>query len=485
MFHKFYISIILVAILSLNFKAARGQHPNIIYILADDLGYGDVSAYNPNSKILTPAIDALSNEGMRFTDAHTNSSVCSPTRYGILTGRYAWRSRLKKGVLWSYDKPLITPDRITVAQMLKDQGYQTACIGKWHLGLDWSYNQDDKVDFSRPIKNGPTSLGFDYFFGISASLDIPPYIYIEGEKSTTNSIDSISGKTGKGFWRPGPIGNDFKHHEVLDTFFSKSIQYIRQASVRDKPFFLYLPLPSPHTPILPSSRFSGSTQTNEYGDFVRMTDHKIGELLKLLKELDLDKNTLVIFTSDNGCSPTANFKELRSVGHDPSGGFRGHKADIYEGGHRVPFVVRWPGMVKPGSLNDQTICLTDFMATCADILKLPLNDSTAEDSFSLIPLLIPTSNTIYQRTNTIHHSIDGFFAIRKGDWKLALCSGSGGWSNPTEEQAKKDQLPTRQLFNLKNDPGEQHNLSEKFPDLVNKLKTELENTMIKGSSKIK
>lgn len=482
-FYTYSIQLILVVALMLTSILSRGQRPNIIYILADDLGYGDVRAYNPNSKIPTPSIDALANAGMRFTDAHTNSSVCSPTRYGILTGRYAWRSRLKKGVLWSYDKPLITTDRMTVAQLLKNQGYQTACIGKWHLGLDWTYGEEGEVDLHQPIQNGPTRLGFDYFFGISASLDIPPYVYIEGEKTTALSIDSIAEKTGKEFWRAGPIGDDFQHREVLDTFFSKSIQFIKQASVHDKPFFLYLPLSSPHTPILPSNSFTGRTETNAYGDFVQMTDHKIGELLQVLKELGLDNNTMIIFTSDNGCSPTANFKELKSVGHDPSAGYRGHKADIYEGGHRVPFVVKWPGVVRPGSTNDQTICLTDFIATCSDLLNVPLNDSTAEDSHSLLPILVPKSNTVYQRTSTIHHSIDGFFAIRKGDWKLALCSGSGGWSSPTEGQAKKDTLPTVQLFNLKEDPGEQHNVSEKFPALVRELKNNLEQIIARGRSK--
>ena len=233
---------------------AKGQKPNIIYILTDDLEYGDVSAYNAKSKITTPAIDALSKEGMLFTDAHSNSSVCTPTRYGILTGQYAWRTSLKNGVLWSYDKPLITPDQLTVAQLLKNKGYQTACIGKWHLGLDWAKQATGQIDFSKPINGGPTQLGFDYFFGITASLDIPPYVYINGNNVTATSIDSIKEQGGQGFWRAGPIGNDFKHQDVLDTFVSKSIQYIEKASQNKDPFFLYLALASPHTPILPPIR---------------------------------------------------------------------------------------------------------------------------------------------------------------------------------------------------------------------------------------
>jgi arylsulfatase A-like enzyme len=453
---------------------ASGQKPNIIYILTDDLGYGDVSAYNTKSKISTPWIDALAKEGMIFTDAHSNSSVCTPTRYGILTGRYAWRTSLKSGVLWSYDKPLITPDQLTIAQLLKNKGYQTACIGKWHLGLDWAKQSNGEIDFTKPINGGPTQLGFDYFFGITASLDIPPYVYINGNTITATRIDSIKEQGGQGFWRAGPIGNDFKHQDVLDTFVSKSIQYIEKASKQKDPFFLYLALASPHTPILPSNSHVGKTGTNAYGDFVAMTDEKVGQILRFLKDKNLDKNTMIVFTSDNGCSPSANFKELREKGHDPSGGFRGTKADIYEGGHRIPFIVKWPGVVKANSISSATICLTDFMATCSDILGMPLQNSTTQDGYSLLPLLTPSKKTNYQRTSTIHHSIDGYFAIRKGDWKLAICSGSGGWSAPTENQALKINFPEVQLFNLKKDPSEQKNVFAKHPEIVRALTEELE-----------
>ncbi len=478
-FRKGLTSLLLLIALS-----AGSQKVNIIYILADDLGYGDVGAYNKNSKIPTPSMDALAKEGMLFTDAHSNSSVCTPTRYGILTGRYAWRTSLKNGVLWSYDKPLISPNRLTVAQLLKDQGYQTACIGKWHLGLGWTSDKQSNVDITKPLQAGPVNLGFEYFFGIPASLDIPPYVYIEGNRVTAARIDSIQAQSGKGFWRAGPIGNDFRHHEVLDTFMRKSIQFIQDAASVDKPFFLFLSLPSPHTPILPLDSFVGSTQTNLYGDFVRMTDDRIGKLMKVLMDMQLDKNTMIVFTSDNGCSPSADFAELRKAGHDPSAGFRGTKADIYEGGHRVPFIIRWPGVVQPGSVNNSTICLTDFMATCSDLLQQPLNDTTAEDSFSLMPLLTALTNRTFERTSTIHHSIDGYFAIRKGNWKLALCSGSGGWSAPRENQAKNDNLPPIQLFNLAEDPAEQNNLYEKYPEIVQALKQDLEKIMQEGSSRV-
>lgn len=476
---------IALSIIMLTFSLKSiSQKPNIIYILADDLGYGDVGVYNPLSKISTPSIDALANEGMLFTDAHSSSSVCTPTRYGILTGRYAWRTHLKNGVLWSYDKPLISANRLTVAQLLKNQGYQTACIGKWHLGLEWGYHSDSTVDFTIPIKGGPTQLGFDYFFGISASLDIPPYVYIEGNHVTASRIDSIKEKNGKEFWRAGPIGNDFKHSEVLDTFFSKSICYIEGVASDEKPFFLYLALPSPHTPILPLETFKGITKTNAYGDFVRMTDDRVGKLLQFLKIKNLDKNTLIIFTSDNGCSPSADLRELHQIGHDPSAGFRGAKADIYEGGHRIPFIAKWPGHINPKTKNNTTICLTDFMATCADLFNITLDDSTAEDSFSLLPLL-KESHQKYTRTNIIHHSIDGYYAIRNGNWKLALCRGSGGWSAPTESQAKKKNLPPLQLYNLKKDPSEKKNVSDKFPELVRALSNELEKIIDNGGSRYK
>lgn len=465
------LGLLLFLILSI---IANGQKPNIIYILTDDLGYGDVSAYNYKSKIATPWIDALAKEGMLFTDAHSNSSVCTPTRYGILTGQYAWRTSLKNGVLWSYDKPLITPNQLTVAQLLKNNGYQTACIGKWHLGLDWAQQTSGATDFTKPINGGPTQVGFDYFYGITASLDIPPYFYIDGNKITATRIDSIQEQGGQGFWRAGPIGNDFKHQDVLDTFISKSIQYISKASKQKDPFFLYLALASPHTPILPSTNFKSTTATNAYGDFVKMTDAKIGEILQYLKDKNLDKNTMIVFTSDNGCSPTANFKELREKGHDPSAGFRGTKADIYEGGHRVPFIVKWPGKIKTNSINNTTICLTDFMATCSDLLNTNLQNNAGQDSYSLLPLLTPSKKTAYQRTSTVHHSIDGYFAIRKGDWKLAFCRSSGGWSAPTENQATKNNMPTVQLYNLKEDPSEQNNVQAKYPEIVRALTEELE-----------
>jgi arylsulfatase A-like enzyme len=448
---------------------AQPGSPNIIYVLADDMGYGDASCLNERSKIHTTYIDQLAAGGMKFTDAHSSSSVCTPTRYGILTGRYNWRSSLQSGVLWSYDTALIPQSRLTVAGMLKKKGYHTACIGKWHLGLGWAKDAAGKIDFKQPIANGPVTLGFDYFYGITASLDIPPYFYIQNDRITATSIDTIAGTTGKGFWREGPIGNDFRHIEVLPRMAQKAVTYITEQSRQATPFFLYLPLPAPHTPILPTAAFQGKSKTNAYGDFVLMVDDVVRQVMEAVKKNGIEKNTIIIFASDNGFAPMAGLKELQDLGHEPGYVFRGTKADIYDGGHHIPFIVRWPGKIQAGSTCDTTICLTDFMATCAAIVHFPLPENAGEDSFSLLPLLIPGSKTNYGRHFTIHHSVFGSFAIRQGKWKLDICPGSGGWSHPTPSEAREQALPSVQLYNMEKDISEQHNEAKQHPEIVKKL----------------
>ncbi|WP_443939826.1 sulfatase family protein [Pedobacter sp. MW01-1-1] len=459
---------------------AYAQKPNIVYILTDDMGYGDISALNKNSKIQTPHFDALVHSGMSFSDAHTNSAVCTPSRYGILTGRYAWRTNVQSGVLWSYDSLMITKNRTTVASLLKKEGYNTACIGKWHLGLGWQKDAAGKIDFNKQLTNGPTSIGFDYFYGITASLDIPPYFYIHNDKITATKIDTIKGTSGQGFWREGPIGNDFKHEEVLPRFGEKACEYIQTQAKADKPFFLYLPLPSPHTPMLPSKDFKGKSGLNDYTDFVLMTDDIVGKVLKAIKDAGIENNTLVILTSDNGVTPVSDIPTLTAKGHYSSYIYRGAKADIYEGGHRVPFVVKWPAQVKPNSKSDATICLTDFMATLAELNRQPLKDNEGEDSFSLLPLLLQKGN--YTRKNIVLHSIDGNFAVREANWKLEYAYGSGGWSTPTEKEGKQNKLPNLQLYNLKNDIAEKDNLANKNPQEVEKLTRILESTINNGRS---
>ena len=461
---------------------AQNQRPNIIYILADDLGYGDVSCYNENSKIHTPHIDQLAEEGMLFRDAHTSSSVCTPTRYGILTGRYNWRTRLKKSVLWGYSQPLIRPEELTVADLLKQAGYETGFIGKWHLGWDWALNSDDEadVDYSKPVKNGPFSHGFNYSFGFSASLDMPPYVYIENDRPTMVPEKTTQSADHKGFWRKGPTADDFVHATVLQDLTDKAKDFISQKINGSHPFFLYFPLPAPHTPILPTTKFIGKSNTNFYGDFMLQVDDVVGQIMQTLEKKGIKENTLVIFTSDNGCSPRADFEELISVGHNPSYIYRGHKADIYEGGHRVPFIVSYPGVVPAKTKSNEVICTTDLLATCAGMLGIELKDDEGVDSYNLWPLF--TGQDVQKvREATVHHSIDGRFAIRQGKWKLILWPGSGGWSAPNDPEVLEN-LPEYQLYNLTADPGEKNNLVNDYPEIVSELELLLKDYILNGRS---
>jgi len=470
--------------------------PNIIYVLTDDLGYGDISVYNKNSKIHTPNIDKLATEGIQFTDAHTSSSVCTPTRYGILTGRYNWRSKLKSGVLTGKSKALIPNNRTTVASMLKQQGYATAFIGKWHLGWDWALKDStnfggegwdatdfDNIDFSKPVKNGPKDVGFTYSYGHSGSLDMAPYVYVENGL-ITKQPDSITEDKGKyTWWRKGPTSKDFIHDDVTPNFFRRSFDYLKKRAADKKPFFLYLALPSPHTPILPTKEWEGKSNLNPYGDFVLMIDAYMGQLNKTIEEAGLATNTIVIFTSDNGCSPAAKIDEMQAKGHFPSAIFRGHKADIFEGGHRVPFIVKWPNRIAQNSISNETICTTDLMATCADITNYTLSDNQAEDSYSLLPIFDKKPLKSAFREATVHHSLNGSFAIRKGDWKLILCADSGGWSFPRPGNKKaKDSLPKYQLYNLKMDSGEKENLWTPENDIAKGLQTLLTKYIVEGRS---
>ncbi|WZL81213.1 arylsulfatase [Vallitaleaceae bacterium 9-2] len=450
--------------------------PNIIYILADDMGYGDVSCLNKNSKIRTPNFDSIADNGMIFTDAHSSSAVCTPSRYSILTGRYNWRSALKSGVLGGYSPSLIEKGRTTVASMLKTCNYNTACIGKWHLGMDWKFDKEVTiepghrttlgVDYSAPIKNGPIEFGFDYYYGISGSLDMPPYVYIENNQ-VTELPTNMTANTGKKFWRNGPTAPNFKHEEVLPTLTKKVLDQIDQWE--DEPFFIYYPLPAPHTPILPTKKFQGQTNTNEYGDFVLMCDDVVGQIVNKLKEKGLYENTILIYTSDNGCSPEANFEELKNKGHNPNHIFRGHKADIYEGGHRIPLLIQWPKKIKPKSVINEPVCLTDFAATVADIVDYNICDNECEDSVSNIDLWLGDEYSSPLREATVHHSINGSFSIRKENWKLEMCPGSGGWSFPKPEEDTQG-LPPIQLYDLSKDIGEQVNVQELNPEVVEELK---------------
>jgi len=476
--------------------------PNIVYILCDDLGYGDVKCLNPQGKIATPNLDRLAAGGMIFTDAHSSSSVCSPTRYGILTGRYNWRSRLKQGVLGGLSPRLIEDGRLTVASLLQQHGYHTAAIGKWHLGMDWvklegkavsdldieKPDQVGNVDYSQPIKNGPNSVGFDYYFGISASLDMVPYTFIENDRVTVlptedRKLDMMTGRT-NWFTRQGPAAPGFTGYEVLPTLGRKAVERIAVHAAEAKkgnPFFIYLPLASPHTPIFPTKEWLGKSGLNPYADFVMETDHHIGLVMAELEKQGLAGNTLVIFTSDNGCSPSAKFDELAAKGHNPSHVFRGNKADIFDGGHHIPFIARWPARVKAGTKSDQIICLTDFMATVADILGAKLPENAAEDSVSILPALEGRAKAPL-REAIVHHSINGSFSIRQGKWKLELCPDSGGWSAPRPGSKEAQGLPPIQLYDLTADIGEQTNVQDKHPEVVARLTKLLEKYVAEGRS---
>ena len=466
--------------------------PNILYILADDLGRGDVSCYNAASAWRTPCLDRLAAEGLLFTDAHSASGVCTPSRYALMTGRYSWRGPLKAQTLRGYNESLIESERLTVAEFLRDQGYTTAVFGKWHLGVDWHRtgpNEAD-VDFSQPFAGGPLAHGFDRFFGISASLDMPPYVWLEQDRVMTVPTGQIGDSPKPKFWSAGPISADFSMEAVETTLIDTATAYLaeRAAAPDHQPFFLYLPLAAPHTPIVPTPEFVGRTRTTEYGDFVAQVDADVGRLLDVLDSTGLAKDTIVVFTSDNGFSPAANLPALVALGHDPSAGSRGYKTDLYEGGHRVPFIVRWPGRAPAGGRSDAILCQADLLATCADLLGVSLPADAGEDSVSMLPLLRGAKNGI--RDACIMHSSEGQFAIRRGRWKLLLWPGSGGWSPPTPApsvwldapKADLSQLPPFQLYDLEADPAETTNVVAARPEIVEALGTLLRSQIDSGRS---
>ena len=482
--------------------------PNIVIILADDLGYGDPRCYNSGSKVPTPHIDALARQGVRFTDAHTPSSVCSPTRYGLLTGRYAWRTSLKRSVLWPYDPPLIEKDRVTLPGMLRTLGYGTTCIGKWHLGWDWprykgaarlpmpgrgqqGRKQRQKIgltiDFSKPIPGGPITRGFDSYFGDDVP-NHPPFCFIQDDRCVQQP-NVMRGPKRYGW--PGPAVKGWDFSAVMPALTAKAQQCIKaQQWIRThakftlaRPFFLYFALTAPHTPIAPAKAFLGKSQAGAYGDYVYEVDWAVGQVMQTLAETGLDKNTILVFTSDNG-SPArdgtlmsgAVSSVTKKYGHDPNHPWRGVKADIWEAGHRVPFVVRWPGRLAAHTTNDALICLTDLYATFAHLLHVDLEDDQAEDSFDFLPALLPpspsaaTTRPTWQRPHIIHHSLNGTFAIRKGPWKLVVENlGSGGFSKPAMQRPGPDD-PKGQLYNLDEDPTERHNLYKSHPAIVSELR---------------
>jgi len=464
--------------------ASHSAPPNIVVILADDLGYGDVQCNNPErGKIPTPNIDRLAAQGMRFTDAHTSSGVCSPTRYALLTGRYHWRSRLQAGIVGYLEKPLIAPDRLTLPGLLKQHGYRTAMVGKWHLGWDWDVTPEQrefiasgrgakareateahraawKEIYAKPIGGGPVTRGFDSYFGTDVP-NWPPYAFIENDRTVGIPSEFLPAAKLRGSLAsiPGPALADWKLEDILPTLADRASRFIGDAAKGSKPFFLYMPLTSPHTPIAVNKEWLGKSGLNEYADFVMETDAVVGRVLAALDQSGAAENTLVVFTSDNGCAPHGKFPELQAKGHFPSGPFRGKKADAWEGGHRVPFIVRWPGTVKAGTRCDQLAIQADLIATVAEVLGVRLPADAGEDSSSLLPLLRGGDRPT--REYAVSCSSGGVPALRKGSWKIIF----------GPENAK---ATTGQLYDLATDLGETKNLWAEKPDLVAELTAAME-----------
>ena len=446
--------------------AAVAERPNMVFLICDDLGYGDVQCLAPKtSKIPTPGADQLAAEGMIFTDAHSGSSVCTPTRYGIMTGRYSWRTRLQRGVVTGFAPSLIAEDRTTVAGFLQQAGYHTAAIGKWHLdfqyvdpdsGKPYSKQQHKTPPVGAQIPDGPIHRGFDYYHGFHHARNMEAVI----EDDEVIAHDDVI--------------------NMLPRLTKKAVEYIDSRAGSDQPFFLYLPLGSPHTPIVPTPDWQGKSGLGDYGDFVMQTDAVMVEVSRALERNGMTNDTLVIFTSDNGCSKAAGIEKLAQQGHRVSAHLRGSKADIWDGGHRIPFIVRWPGHVKPGTTNAELICLVDFFATAADIIEREPPAGSCEDSVSFLPALRgdPVSST---RNGIIHHSISGHFAYRRGKWKLALARGSGGWTSPKENEVPRD-APKGQLYDMQSDPGETTNLFNSKPEIVQRLLALLAADVARGRS---
>ena len=464
-------------------QAAEVTKPNVLIILVDDMGYGDPGCYNPKSKIATPHIDRLAREGMRFTDAHAPGPLCHPSRYGLITGRFPFRTDVS---VWP-KKPLVAAGQMTVASLLKSQGYRTAMVGKWHLGF-----LEDGYD--KPLPGGPLACGFDSYFGMRASTDIPPYFFIRGDRAVAPPTQHIAARSSEGwspiqgeFWREGGIAPGMALKDVLPRFTEEAIGVIRSHAAANQgartPFMLYFAPTAPHTPWLPSAEFAGKSGAGMYGDFAMMVDAEIGRILAALDAADIAKDTLVIFTSDNG--PVWYEADIQRLGHDSAGGLRGMKADAWEGGHRMPFIVRWPGQVKAGSVSGQTICFTDVLATLADVCGAKMPDDAGPDSFSFLPVLKgtqPAESPIRAPIVMQAGSGASMMMIRSGDWKLINGLGSGGFSKPSSIKPAPGE-PAVQLYNLRTDPGERTNLAAEHPDKVKELLAAMQANVERGRSR--
>lgn len=475
--------------------------PNIVIILADDMGYGDLSCNNPHARIRTVHIDELAKKGMRFTAAHASSGICTPSRYTLLTGRYNWRTRIKSGGIGgAYAPPLIDSSRLTIADMLRQKGYRTACIGKWHLGLEFTtvdgkspyFNTGSgktNIAFDKPLLQGPNDAGFDYFFGIGGSADLPPYIYIRN-REFTGHYDTIKGITKDAddlsqLFRPGPASHGYIPERILPDITTEATDFIRQQS-EDTPFFLYFSLTAPHLPVAPGPAFKGKSGVSDYLAFCLEVDHTVGEIVKALKEKDLYDNTLIIFTADNGYAPYVDLELLEENGHYPSYIYRGYKADVWEGGHRIPLIAAWTGKIAPRTVTDEVVSLADWFATAAELTGFAIPDDAGEDSYSLLPLLSGKHYKRPLREATVFSSGNGRLAIQQDQWKLILCKQSeanGPWVPDKRYDSSAAQGGTPfMLFDLRADPEETNNLYNRYPEKVRQLTRLLAGYIRKGRS---
>jgi arylsulfatase A len=482
----------ILVVCSCSFSArAEKRPPNIVFILADDFGVGDVHALYTSNKIATPNLDRLVREGMHFTDAHSASAVCTPTRYGLLTGRYPWRTRLQEWVLACYEPPLIDEHRLTLPAFLQQHGYHTACIGKWHLGWNWPGSQPSRMfeeknalrlaewDFTRPIRGGPTASGFDEYFGVDLP-NYPPFTFIENDRVTVQPTARFEGAgasvhVGKLF-AGAPMAPGWQFEEILPELTRRAVRHIHEHAKQDKPFFLYFAMTSPHEPVAPSKRFAGKSGIAPIADFVMETDWSAGEVIKAIDEAGIAQNTIVIFTGDNGHAGYTGMEKLVKAGHKVSGPYRGSKGDIWEGGHREPFVIRWPGHIAARSTSDQLLCLNDMFATCAELLDAKLPDNVAEDSFSFLPAALGKPATA-PRSNLVSHSVHGEFAYREDGWKIVFKMPE------STLDASRGKPAVVQLYNLKNDIAENHNVAQQHPEIVQKITARLQALVDHGRSR--
>lgn len=476
---------------SIGSNAQEGERPNIVIIYADDMGYGDLGCQNPNSKIPTPHLDQMASEGLRFTDAHSSSGICSPSRFALLTGTYHWRRQ--HNIVNSFGKPFFDGTEVTLPQLLQKAGYSTAAIGKWHLGWDWKFKNEptgkkvqggktinyylpNDIDWNAPISGGPLDRGFDYYFG-DGTINFPPYAWIENDRlieapTVDQDIVNSGFETEEGNWefRPGPMVAGWNPYEVLPTLTKKAVEYVNKQE-KDKPFFLYFALPSPHAPIIPNTEFIGTSEAGGYGDFMVQTDWVAGQVLKALKAKGLDQNTIVVFSSDNGPEIYA-FERAEKYDHYSMGDFRGLKRDVWEGGHHVPFIVKWPGKIKAGTVSDEVISQVDLMATFATIINAPLTEQVAPDSYDLTPILMGKPYTSPLREATVHNTYEDIWGLRQGKW-LYINNSSGGHSKMPDNFKKrrdyKDFETTKLLFDMEQDPGQRNNLYEKYPDKIGEM----------------